>query len=270
MKPRFSVVVCSIEPTRLAECIGAYDRAFAGEAFQVIRIEDASSLAEGYNRGMASAQGEFVVFTHDDAWPISDGVADRLAAHLAVCDIVGVAGATLAMNGFWGYCGQPHTHGHVVTPAAGSTLVDALVWGAETPRILGAKLLDGCFIAARRSVAADLRFDAATFDGFHLYDSDFALRAHAAGLAVAVVADVTVFHRSIGDFGLKWQRFHEKFLAHHRSLLDTVPPRPCRVARIGFRNLVEAAQGITPEKIFSLTPRLRGHGDGTRISGATI
>jgi GT2 family glycosyltransferase len=172
---------------------------------------------------------------------------------------VGVAGATLAMNGFWGFCGQPHTHGHVVSPAPGSTWVEALIWGAETPRILGAKLLDGCFIAARRRAAADLRFDAATFDGFHLYDADFSLRAHAAGLAVAVVADVTVFHRSAGNFGAEWQRYNEKLLVRHRPLLDTVAPRPPRIARVGFRNLAEAAQGINPESISSLTPRLRGH-----------
>jgi GT2 family glycosyltransferase len=257
MNPRFSVVVCSADRARQLECTEAYNRAFAAETFELIRIDNPPSLAAGYNRGLESAHGEFVVFTHDDAWPISDGAADRLAAHLADCDVVGIAGATLAMNGFWGFCGQPHTHGHVVTPASGSTWVDVLIWGAEAPRILGAKLLDGCFIAARRRVAADLGFDAATFDGFHLYDADFSLRANAAGLAVAVVADVTVFHRSVGEFGAEWQRYNEKFLVRHRRLLDNAEPRPRRCARIGFRNATNAVQGVNAERIASLTPQLR-------------
>jgi GT2 family glycosyltransferase len=258
MNPRFSVVVCSADRARQLECIEGYNRAFAGEALQLLPIENPASLAAGYNRGLDSADGEFVIFTHDDAWPISAGVADRLAAHLADCDVVGIAGATLAMNGFWGFCGQPHTHGHVVTPAQGSTWVDALIWGAETLRMPGVKLLDGCFIAARRRAAAELRFDAATFDGFHLYDADFSLRANAAGLAVAVVADVTVFHRSVGDFGAEWQRYNERFLARHQPLLDRATPRPGRYARIGFQNLANASQGINAEKISSLTPQLRG------------
>ncbi len=53
-------------------------------------------------------------------------------------------------------------------------------------------------LAARRDVAAAIGFDAQRFDGFHLYDADFSLRASAAGCAVSVVSDITVFHRSPG------------------------------------------------------------------------
>ena len=254
---RFSLVVCSVDRTRLDECVGRYRAAFADEAFELIVIDDARSLAEGYNRGIARAHGANVVFSHDDAFPISAAFADRLAVHLDQVEVVGIAGATAALTGFWGYGGQPYTHGHVVTAAPSGSHVDLLVWGAASRRIDGVRLLDGCMIAARRAVAAGIGFDAQRFDGFHLYDADFSLRAHAAGHAVSVVSDITVYHRSTGDFDAEWHRYHERFLAEHAARLDDVAPQPRRVARIPFADIEAAAKDVDELRIAALTPRLR-------------
>ncbi len=162
-------------------------------------------------------RGANIVFSHDDAFPISGAFADRLAAHLEQVDIVGIAGATAALSGFWGYAGQPHTHGHVVASAPEGSHVDLLVWGAASRRVDGIRLLDGCMIAARRDVAVAIGFDAQRFDGFHLYDADFSLRASTAGRTAAVVSDITVYHRSVGDFDADWHRYHEIFLAAHAA-----------------------------------------------------
>ena len=258
--PRFSLVVCSIDRPRLDECVARYRAAFADEAFDLIVIDDAKSLAEGYNRGIARARGANIVFTHDDAFPISGAFADRLAAHLEQVDVVGIAGATAALSGFWGYAGQPHTHGHVVASAPKGSHVDLLVWGAAGRRVDGIKLLDGCMIAARRDVAVAIGFDAQRFDGFHLYDADFSLRASAAGCTVSVASDITVYHRSIGDFNDDWHRYHRIFLAAHAARLDRVAPRPRRVARIPFADIAAAAKAIDEQRIADLTPRLREPG----------
>ena len=257
---RFSLVVCSVDRARLDECVARYRAAFAGEAFDLIVIDDARSLAEGYNRGIARASSANIVFSHDDAFPISSAFADRLAAHLEQVDIVGIAGATAALSGFWGYAGQPHTHGHVIASAPKGSHVDLLVWGAAGRRVDGIRLLDGCMIAARRDVAVAIGFDAQRFDGFHLYDADFSFRASAAGHAVAVVSDITVYHRSTGDFDADWRRYHEIFLATHGARLDRVAPQPRRVARIPFADIAVAAREIDEQRIAELTPRLREPG----------
>ena len=258
--PRFSLVVCSIDRARRDECVARYRAAFAGEAFDLIVIDDAKSLAEAYNRAIARARGANIVFSHDDAFPISSAFADRLTAHLDEVDVVGIAGATAALSGFWGYAGQPHTHGHVVAAAPDGTHVDLLVWGAAGRRVDGIRLLDGCMIAARRDVAAALGFDAHRFDGFHLYDADFSLRASVAGYAVSVVADITIYHRSTGDFDANWHRYHQIFLAAHAARLDRVAPQPRRVARIPFSDIAAAAKEIDEQRIAELTPRLREAG----------
>lgn len=254
---RFSLVVCSVDRARLDECVARYRAAFRDEPFELIVIDDARSLAEGYNRAIARAHGAHIVFSHDDAFPISTVFADRLAAHLEQVDIVGIAGATAALSGFWGYAGQPYTHGHVVAPAPNGPHVNLLVWGAASRRVDGIRLLDGCMIAARRDVAAAIGFDAQRFDGFHLYDADFALRASAAGCAVSVVSDITVFHRSPGDFNAEWHRYNERFLAAHASNLDDVTPRPRLAARVPFPDIAAAAKGIGERRIAELTRLLR-------------
>lgn len=254
---RFSLVVCSVDRVRLGECVARYRAAFADEPFELVVIDDARSLAEGYNRGIARAQSANVVLSHDDAFPISARFADRLAAHLEQVDIVGIAGATAALAGFWGYAGQPHTHGHVVAAAPRGSHVDLLVWGAASVRVDGIRLLDGCLLAARRDVAASVGFDEERFDGFHLYDADFTLRASAAGRKVSVVSDITVYHRSPGIFDADWHRYNERFLAAHAARLDPVAPRPRRVARIPFADIAAAAKGIDARRIVELTPSLR-------------
>jgi GT2 family glycosyltransferase len=115
-------------------------------------------------------------------------------------------------------------------------------------------------IAARRDVAAALGFDAQRFDGFHLYDADFSLRASVAGYAVSVVADITIYHRSTGDFDANWHRYHQIFLAAHAGRLDRVAPQPRRVARIPFSDIAAAAKEIDEQRIAELTPRLREPG----------
>jgi Glycosyltransferase like family len=259
---RFSLVVCSIDRARLDECVARYRAAFADEPFDLIVIDDARSLAEGYNRGLARAHGANIVFSHDDAFPISSAFAGRLAAHLEQVDVVGIAGATAVLSGFWGYAGQPHTHGHVVAPSPKGSHVDLLVWGAASRRVDGIRLLDGCMIAARRNVAAAIGFDAQRFDGFHLYDADFSFRASAAGHAVAVAADITVFHRSPGSFDAEWHRYNEKFLAAHAASFDRVVPQARLVARVAFADIAAAAKDVDERRVAELTLQLRTPGAG--------
>jgi GT2 family glycosyltransferase len=256
--PAFSLIVCSIDARKLDECLARYRSAIAPHPVEVIAIRDARSLAEAYNRALVRATGDFVIFSHDDAWPLSADFGARLAAHLAAVDVVGIAGATRAITGFWAEAGQPDTHGHIVTPDPVTGQIKAWIFGAERARMEGMRLLDGCFMAARRDVALATGFDAELFDGFHLYDADFTLRAHAAGRRIAIAADLTLFHRSEGTFDATWQRYHQRFLAKHAARLDAGPRRQRRIGVLTFGSLEDAAAGIDAAKIARLTPDQRG------------
>jgi hypothetical protein len=253
---RFSLIRCSIDPARLAQSDAGYARAFAGEPFESIVVRDARSLAEGYGRALAQARGRFVIFSHDDAWPVSPHAIDRLAAHLEAVDIVGIAGTDAALSAAWVNAGQPHLHGHVLCPDAGGG-VRGLFWGADSPLVRGIKLLDGCFIATRTDVARAIGFDAVRFDGFHVYDSDFCFRAFLSGRALGVAADVTVYHLSGGDFGAEWQRYNERFVEAFGDRLDNVPPARPQKAAAHFASIAEAVSRVDFSLLAAVAARVR-------------
>jgi GT2 family glycosyltransferase len=198
-----------------------------------------------------------VILSHDDAWPVSPAAIARLASHLAEVDVVGVAGATRAMGSAWLAAGQPDTHGHILGPAPDGG-VNGYFWGATADLVRGVKLLDGCFIAARADVARAIGFDETRFDGFHGYDSDFCWRAHAAGYALAVASDVSVYHLSGGDFGPEWQRFDARFVEAHGARLDAGIPGPQRKANARFDSVEQAVGRMALDVHIAIAQRLRG------------
>jgi hypothetical protein len=68
------------------------------------------------------------------------------------------------------------------------------------------------FIATHRQVWEALKFDAETFNAFHVYDIDFTWRAHLAGYRQVVAMDLPLIHFSLGGYDLKWQAENLKFL----------------------------------------------------------
>src|SRR5512144_1759176 len=106
---RISVVVCSIAPDKLARLRKNLCERFAGEDWELIHIDDATSLCDGYNRGVKRASGELIVMCHDDIRIVSPDFAARLRAYLAAYNLIGVAGTTHATGPSWGWSGPPHT-----------------------------------------------------------------------------------------------------------------------------------------------------------------
>ena len=221
-----SVIVCSIDPARLARLRVDLDRELADEDWELIVIGDARSLCDGYGRGLAQARGELVVLCHDDIGILSRRFARRLREHLADHDLIGVAGSDRLSGPKWFWAGPPHTASWVSQPHGDGWLLGLLgTWG---PIVEDAQALDGLFLAGRRKALRTLGFDAATFDGFHFYDLDLSWRAHRAGLRCAVALDLLLWHASGGDFAASWQDYAQRFL-------DKFPELQPRTAATAFR-----------------------------------
>jgi len=214
----FSIVVCSIDGAKFEALSRTVAARFDGFAHEVIRIPDAKSLCEGYNRGFARSRGDAVVFCHDDIDLLAPDAAARLARHLTHFDLVGVAGATRVTGPAVFWAGHPWLHGWVSYHAPGDADYEVSAMSLEAPLVPGIAALDGVFVACRREAAAAVPFDAATFDGFHLYDLDFSYRAHLAGFRLAVACDLGIVHESKGDFGADWSRHATRFRAKFPEL----------------------------------------------------
>ena len=106
-----SVIMCSANPARFAEAKARYERLLQGLPHEIVGISDARSLAEGYNRGLAKARNDIVVFAHDDVEIVSPDFAARLLAGLRRHDVVGIAGTCKIEGGAWHFAGHPHLRG---------------------------------------------------------------------------------------------------------------------------------------------------------------
>lgn len=234
-----SVVVCSADEAKFAAVARMYANALAGAAHEVVRVADARSLAEGYRRGIASARGEILALSHDDVEVLSPDLPGRLRQHLADYNLIGVAGTTRLAGPGWLSAGPPYIFGqvaHPMPPRLGKPPEYSVdVYGAPAPVVPGVCGLDGLFLAMRRAVAEAVPFDAATFDGFHLYDLDFTFAAHRAGFRLAVCNDIHLLHHSPGHFDdVRWEEYARRFVQKWAAHLPqtTTPPRRFKWATV--------------------------------------
>ena len=113
--PSVSVIICSNNSEKTAASESLYKYALAGEDFEFIVEENARSMAEGYNRGMAKAKGDTLILSHNDAGPLRPGVGVKLRRYLRDYDIVGGCGTQRLCGPQWlGQSCPPHVHGQVL------------------------------------------------------------------------------------------------------------------------------------------------------------
>jgi len=113
----FSVLINSRDDNKYQQVKSAYEQVLAGENWELIRIPDAKSMAEGYNRGFRSAHGEIVILSHDDAAPLRPCVGSKIRSHVQKFDIIGGAGADKLVGPQWFTAGLNHVFGQVLNIA---------------------------------------------------------------------------------------------------------------------------------------------------------
>ncbi|MFM9916971.1 MAG: glycosyltransferase [Rhizobacter sp.] len=223
---KISVIVCSINDVKFERMAGTYARLLASVPHEIIRIPDAKSLCEGYNRGIEQSSGSVLVFSHDDIDILTPDFASRLLAHLRRHDLVGVVGTTRMAGLSWIGGGWPHGQGRVVHFDRSIGRYEMTVYRVAEASTSGVQAFDGLFFAARREALDRVRFDAQTFDGFHAYDIDFSFSAHLAGLHLAVCNDILIAHDSRGNFDERYRHYAEKFSLKHAGTLGSAQQGP--------------------------------------------
>lgn len=241
-----SFVICSIDASKLEAVSHSIAQRMQNHAHEIVAIRDAKSLADGYMRGAAMAKGERLVFCHDDIEILTPDFAERLDRHLRDFDMIGVAGADRVIGSLWSLAAPPHLFGQIAHLHAPSQQYDVSIFCNARPVIDGIRVLDGLFIAIRREVLDRVRFDAATFDGWHLYDMDFSFSAYLAGLKLAVCSDIQLLHFSPGMTGPRWAHYAQLFNRKHLAHLDAMPQRAFAISQVRVRTKQEALAVMSP------------------------
>lgn len=216
-----SIIICSINPVSCTRVCSQYRELLGNEPHEFITIHDARGLCEAYNRGLAQARGEIVIFSHDDIEIWTPEFLPRLKRHMERFDAVGVAGTTRLIGPGWHASGPPYTFGQITHPVKDRFSV-SFYGGQGRTAVGGIQAFDGLFQAWRRDVIARVGWDERHFNGYHCYDIDCTYRAHLAGYKLGVVLDLPMFHNSGGDFGDTWKQHAQIFLQLHGARLATV------------------------------------------------
>lgn len=178
-----------------------------------ISFENTRGLSEVFNAAIDQADTDAtMVFIHDDVWIDEANFAEVVAEGLEHFDIIGIAGnkrrlpnqpgwVIVDLNFKWDE--QVNLSGQVAHSK--SAFGAAKVFG-EAPATC--ELLDGVFLAVKKSSLDNkgARFDE-QFD-FHFYDLDFCRTAKQAGLTLGTW-HIQLTHQSIGQYGTK--QWHEKY-----------------------------------------------------------
>lgn len=177
---------------------------------------NARGLSELFNQAIARADDDdILVFMHDDVWLDEANFADAVIAGLAHYDVIGVAGnrRRLENQPGWAFIDASFTWDDKVnlsgSIAHGQNAFSKPENFGETPA--ACELLDGVFIASKKSslkknqVQFDPQFD------FHFYDMDFCRSATKAGLKLGTWP-IKLTHQSGGAFGsAQWRAKYQLY-----------------------------------------------------------
>lgn len=230
---RRSPRVAFVAATRLSEhdfwtdsALGTSLQRFRCDARVDIHLffENALGLPEVYNQAIDStANADIVVFLHDDVWLADDSLFEKLEAALARFDVIGVAGNTRRVAGQPAWLFSCIRNSEFVWDH--DNLSGAIHHGSPEryeissfgPSPASCELLDGVFLACRRSelvrhkIGFDQRF------AFHFYDLDFCRSARQAGMKLGTWP-IELIHQSEGAFGSPgWAQAYSSYLNKWRE-----------------------------------------------------
>lgn len=231
--PVLTIIVCSRSPhpdSRMVENIAAT----AGVPYELLWIDNSDnrhSIFSAYNSGVDRASGDIVCFCHEDIFFHTSGwgaVVCRILADARV-GLVGVYGFKAVSDKEDFRVWSPAGYGRILQgrrmKMSGMYVTDEVDWanmaGDDIPHSEECVALDGLFMAARREVAARIRFDE-SFGGFHLYDFDISVQMVHHGYKVMSTTEIFIEHYSPGNFNESFMESNAKFLDKWRGELPLV------------------------------------------------
>jgi O-antigen biosynthesis protein len=248
--PHFSIIICSIDAGKFARISESYRHFFSKYEHEIIGIHDATSLAEGYNRGISRSTGEILIFSHDDILFLDPDLANKLAARMQDFDLLGFAGTSKVITGTWLAAGESHIHGVIGHARPGKPFIELDIFAVDQwPIAANIKALDGLCMVATRKVAETVGFDAKTFDGFYLYDLDFSFSAWKAGYKLGVCCDIPIIQESVGNFDERQASYKIAFTQKHREQLEKGKEFPHLERESILMNTVDALKRIWRQEL---------------------
>lgn len=175
----------------------AFNTAVTGiEFFSEVDESGRPEITKTYNRLGKMANGEILVFCHDDIEFLETGWDARLLEFFAESDydIAGVVGADKYDGGYLVAAGHPHCFGKFVNRSGSDLKINIYSRKSHGKKLLA---VDGMFMAVRSDYFKREKFDE-KLDGLFFYDIDYCLRGKTG------LIDMTLAHYKPAD---RWGKY---------------------------------------------------------------
>lgn len=178
-------------------------------------INNGEGLTKPYNKCLAEAKYDIVVFMHDDVEIMTKNFAKKLVKMFNKNPEYGIIGAAGGKNipesGKW-WEDKRKMYGRVYHTHEGKTWLSAYS-PDQNDRVVETAMVDGLFFAIdKRKIKVN--FDE-TVEGFHFYEITFCIQNYLEGVKIGVFTNIKLNHMSIGATNDEWERnrvtFSEKF-----------------------------------------------------------
>lgn len=220
-----SVIVCSrdIEKNKLHR---EHTINSAGKPIEYILIDNHNndhSLCSAYNEGVSKANGNLLLFMHDDVFLVTKNWVDIIEKKFndnKEMGALGVAGTSYLYknDAFWCRPGRPFIKGKVIHEIEKKSDIIITIF-SDNNRDEEVVVLDGLFMVIKADLFKnDITFDEKNFNGFHLYDLDISMQIRKKN-RLFVTEDILVKHMSSGVFNDDWKNYAAVFLEKYRNEL---------------------------------------------------
>lgn len=217
----FTIVSPSKSPVKLQLSFSQWGRALSDlgtSDFPAIPVVGADNIARGYNAALEKVTTEFVIFSHDDAYPLTYPpykLGKRLAERMQNTDVLGFCGSDKFCGASWqtsgALFGQVVNHpplpeqmdqGALMQFQTGMRPCGVALWQRPARLLRGIRVADGYCIVARTEALKKINgfWVPPSCPHFHFYDLDLFLTAFEAGLRTAVATDIYITHNSHGSY----------------------------------------------------------------------
>jgi GT2 family glycosyltransferase len=249
-----SVIVCSRQPATWDFHKRNVEKTI-GCDHEYVRIDNtagAMGICAAYNKGVAQAKGDLLVFVHEDVFFMEPGWGNVLYAKFKAdgrLGLVGVAGSQYLFenNPGWISAGQPFIRGRVIHELNNGQafVLTVFSWDKADAEVVAA---DGLFFAIPRPLFDRIAFDDKTFDKFHFYDIDICMQVRRTHRLI-VTWDILLKHFSGGNMNAEWLEFGRRFLEKYKNELPascvSMRPDPAQYkGAMSFDLKGKADQGI--------------------------
>jgi glycosyltransferase involved in cell wall biosynthesis len=183
------------------------------------------SLAQVYNEILEESPNDIIIFTHDDVYFDSKAWYHKIKSHFekSYYGILGMAGTTnLSETGQWWEPSKRKNMIGIVNHESNGKKWESKYSESFGNDIHSAVIVDGVFMAVDRTRLKSKFLE--EFDGFHFYDIPFCYENYLNDVAVGVITNVRLTHKSVGITNEQWEKNRQLFVEKYSTSLPTKVP----------------------------------------------